>query len=249
MQYEISHTFCDLWTLPDCLKSAILSERRFLPKEKINAFYNPPRSQEIYDIINPIANVIEAPLITRPHSTLEGGLYQYYGEKIHYSSLNSPNILYMDCDTLTIHNPEIVFDDDFDIAVPTPSPTMQMILKDPVSQKRWEKLFKRYDKKVGKWLCAPVAFLKDNIAKEIRDEYLFYMEEDLSLTHNFYNKDEICLSLVMADKKCKYLSSDVIDDWRYRKYPFYSNIKDWEKEPSPLIWHIGYKGMSVTQFK
>lgn len=248
MKYEIAHTFSDFFIMPLSLEIAAKSERRFLSRNKITAFYTPPRSDEIYKTINDLITVKKVPNVTNPFST-SGGWYSHYGEKIHASSINSPNILFMDCDILTIHNPECLFDDDFDVAVPPITPAMKEIMKDNGWQKRWNEIFKKCGKTPIPHFEIPIILFKDNILKEIKNEYMELIDTDLPRITDFFDKEQMVFALVLSGKKIKRLDYNEFGDFRFRNKPFYSHIREWEKESNPIIWHIGNRGLEVTNFE
>jgi len=244
MDYRVSHTFSDFFIMPRSLFVAAKSERRFLPRNKITAFYTPPRSDEIYESINKLITVKKVPNITDPFST-GGAWHSHYGEKIHASKLNSPNILFMDCDVLVVHNPEPIWDIDFDLAVAPVTPAMREHMKSSDFTKRWNKFFESHGKKPRKHFECPIMFFKDNILKEIEDEYITLMAEKIEPVLPFFDKEQMVIALLMSDKKVEYLTYNEIGDFRFRDKPFYTNIVDWEAEPTPIIWHIGNQGLVI----
>lgn len=244
----IGHTFADWFIMPKSLEIAARSERRFLPKDKITAFYHPPRSIEVEEQLKNLVTIKKVPTITQPFAA-KGNWYSFYGEKIQLANLNSPNILYLDCDCLTVHDPSAIFDDDFDIAFMDATPwKKEHVFTDKRFIDGWKKMFENYGKKPVQFFQTGTIFAKDNILKEIKDEFIQYMSEDISLIEPFYPKNEYAFALCLSDKKIKYLGFDVVGEFEWRKLPFYTNIREWEKESYPLIWHVGCYGLNVTEF-
>lgn len=249
MNWEIGHVFNDFFIMPKSLEIAAKSERRFLPKEKIIGFYTPPRSEEITNQLKDLLTLKNVPNLTPPFQATKGRWHSFYGEKIRLADMNSPNVLHLDCDCLTVHDPSRVFDADFDIAFIDATPwKKENVLYTEAFQRNWNNLFESHGKKPIPFFQASVIFAKDNILKEIKDEYISIMEEDIPLLESFYPKNEYAFALCCSEKKVKYLGFDIVGEFEWRDKPFYNDIKEWEKEETPLIWHIGNKGLHIGGF-
>lgn len=254
MNFEIGHSVCDLWTMPECLAVAAKSASRFINKNKVNAFYHPPRSREIERYLEPLLNLHKVPLISKPFSTVLTRWYSYCGEKMHISEINCPNVMLLDCDIMFVHDPTPLWDEDFDVAVMDASMwKKENVLHQPCWLKEWRDLFDKYNRKPIPYFSTGFTLFKDNILKEIIDDWVFYMNEDLPLLYSaFFSKEEMALALAVSDCKIVRYFDNVIKEAYKREeanLPFYSNIKDWEKEPEPIAWHIGYRGpLFVKEF-
>lgn len=244
MRFEIAHSFCDWWTMPWTLEVGVKSERRFLPRDRITAFYHPPRSDDIYNHLKQFVNIKKVPIISSMFSTL-GGFYSHYGEVAHNFEINCPNIASLDCDVLMVHDMESVWDDDFDVAVMDQTPYQKARSKEHDFIKKWTEMFEKYGKKPRPYLSTGILFGKDNVLKEVKEEWISLMDEDLPVMTGAYCKNEYAFSMCMADKKVKYLDSSIIKDFPLRKTPFPQKIEDFEGEPYPLMWHIGIQGIST----
>jgi len=245
--YEIAHSFNDLATMSASLNVAIHSELRFLSKDKIKLYYQSPNAREYFEYFNKLATVIECDTVTNPFST-GGDWYSYYGEKIHAADSPTKNILLMDCDVLVVHNPEPIWDLDFEVAVSPQTPFMTEMVKTEKWISGWNNLFKSFNRTPRNHFELGVTFFKDGVLQEIKDDYLELMKHNLPINHNFYDKEQLAFCLALHDRNVKYLTHDEIGDFRYRTLPFYEKIYQWALEPNPIIWHIGIKGLGVTNF-
>jgi len=247
MNYEIGHSFCDYFIMPRSLEIAAKSERRFLPKEKITAFYHPPRSEEIYNNLKDLLTIKKVNPLTPPFSTHDrNSWYSYYGEKIQLANINCPNIMFLDCDCLTIHDPSVIWDDDFDVAVMDATPwKKEHVMSDANFIKGWNKMFENYNKKSIPFFQTGIIATKDNIMREIKEEFIELMNEDLPIIEPFYPKNEYAFALALSDKKIKYLGFDIVQEFEWRKKPFFEDIHDWEKDLEPIICHVGSYGLGV----
>jgi len=245
MRWEIGHSFCDLWIMPDILKIAAKSELRFLPKSRIHGFYHSPRSHEVEEELSKYLMLHNVPCIASTF-TVKGGFYSRYGEKIHVSEINCPNVALLDSDVLMVHDMDCIWDLDFDVAVIHNSPYMESMFKEQTFVNQWNEMFTKYGKRINSpYVNAGIVFAKNNILREIRDEWIYLLDEDLpKLTHG-YCKEEYVLSLCLADKNVLHLSKDIVKDFPLRESPFPTSIFEFEKESTPLMWHIGYYGLNV----
>lgn len=245
MDWHITHSFCDWWTMPWLLEIAVKTELRFLSKDRITAFYHPPRSQDVYNNLKNLVNIKEVPNISPMFSTL-GGFYSRYGEVAHNFEVNCPNIASLDCDVFLVHDIECVWDDDFDVAVMDQTPYQKKRSKEHDFIVGWEKMFQKFGKKPRPYMSTGILFGKDNVLKEVKDEWISLMGEDLPKLTGAYCKNEYAFSMCMHDKKIKYLDSSVVQDFPTRQTPFPRRLEDFEAEPKPLMWHLGIHGLGVV---
>lgn len=247
MNFQTGHSFCDLWTMPECLAVAAKSTSRFISKEKINAFYHPPRSIEIENGLKDLLTLRKVPLISKPFSIVLTRWYSYCGEKIHVKEINCPNVMLLDCDIMFVHDPTPLWDDDFDIAVMNASMwKRENVLHQPAWMKQWRDMFNKYNKKPIPYFASGFTLFKDNVLKEMSDDWLYFLNEDLPLLYSaFFSKEEMALILASSGYRIKYYEDDIIKEAYKREQanlPFYLDIREWEKESEPIAWHIGYKG-------
>lgn len=121
MEYKIAYCFNGwTWIWRQLVLSLTTLHRFPIEKENIIVFYGPPRFQEHIDWLEPRCDLrlVETPLddpdfkSTRKHRT-----NKFYGGtmKLHAYNLDTPNLIWIDSDTIIHRDVREMFEGDFDI--------------------------------------------------------------------------------------------------------------------------------------
>ena len=197
---KICYCVSDVRSLVKETLCSIRSLSRFVEKDEIIVFYTPPRTKKSYYVLSKFATVIETENITEPFKFVKDGDKGRYGEKIHVCDVDSPNAIFLDSDTLIKKNPLELLDGDYDVSGRVESEL-------PVDVDSWLSLFRSNGKEPIPFMNTGFLIFKNGAHKEIRDEWLKYVNSDLPKIYSFfYHKDELAFALAISGKNIKWMS-------------------------------------------
>lgn len=158
------------------LTDSILSTREFVDKEDIIVIFTPPIGEK--DIISEISKIASIEIKDRNigksfalHPKDPTNPIKHYGDKIFLTDIDSPNLLFLDCDTYIYNNPSKLFEGDFDFGgIATDLLPEQWQYKSNI-QKITRNTFNLYNEDFHIWDGGSLVF-KNNTHKLIKDKWI-----------------------------------------------------------------------------
>lgn len=172
-----------------------------MDKENIIVFFTPPRTEKSCLSLSKVATVIKTENITNPFLFVSERENGRYCEKIQLCDVDSPNVIFLDTDTIIKKNPLELLDGDYDVSGRMDDSFLHVFPND------WLSLFRKMGKDPIPYMNTGFLIFKNNTHKKIKDEWLKYANMDLPKIHPFsYQKDEYALALTISGTKIKWLS-------------------------------------------
>lgn len=121
-----------------------------------------------------------------------------FGEKIgSLSMMDSENILFLDCDTVALRDPEELFKHDFDFSARIDNGFSL------VEWNKWADLFGARSNEIKPMFNAGVMAFKNNACQKIMRDALRYMGQPLPKYGEYYQKDQLAISLSLSGYKIR----------------------------------------------
>lgn len=174
---------------------------KFVDKNMITIFYTPPRSRKGLKQLSRVARVVEAENITSPFrfTTHKAG---YFGEKIHLCEVDTPNVIFLDGDTIVKKNPLELLQYEFDFSARV-GPWYRYF-----NQKIWKSMFEKIGKEPIPMPNTGFMIFKNFCHKEIKEEWLKYLNSPLPNPNpKGYNKEQYALALAISGKKIRWMTA------------------------------------------
>ncbi len=198
---KICYCISDVRSLVEETLQSIHSLNKFIDKENIIVFFTPPRTKKSYHNLSKFATVIKTENITDPFMFVTDQENGRYGEKIQLCDVDSPNVIFLDTDTIIKKNPLELLDGDYDVSGRIDDSYLH------VSANDWLSLFRKMGKEPIPYMNTGFLIIKYNAHKKIKDDWLKYVNMDLPKIHPFsYQKDEYALALAISGTKIKWMS-------------------------------------------
>lgn len=222
MATKYVYTFSSVGHLPLQTLHSVQTLRRYVDETNIVIFATPPINEDdvkMFQEFNVDIRIVDP--ITEPFAAFNE-LPRHYGEKVHLCGVDSESVVFLDCDTLIFGDIERCLEGDFDFKA---RPGTAKGNKD-----EWERLFTTYNKPVLNWMPnAGFLVFKNGIHKEIKREWLRFLNEDLHYTKgNVNHKEQYALALAVAEYKTAKLNAQ-------------EHVMEWngERPSDGIVYHIG----------
>ena len=181
--------------------NSIKSLRRFVNRDDIVVFCTPPIREKNIHALSRNAVVVESENLTEPFFMAKGKCGRY-GEKIHLCDVDSSRVVFLDCDTVVKKDPRELLDGDFDFSARIGSGYYEF------NQYVWMKMFEKIGKDPIPMPNTGFMIFKNNVHKEIRDEWLKYINSPfLPNPHpSGFPKEQYALALAISGKRIRWMS-------------------------------------------
>ena len=200
-EFRVVYTVSDKGSMVKETLNSIRTVRRFVEKENVIVFYTPPRSEVNLNKLSDLAVVVKKDNITKPFY-FERNRFGRYGEKIHLCDVDCPTVIFLDGDTIVKKDIRELLRDEYDFSARVGTAYHDF------NQYIWMNMFKRIKKEPIPMPNTGFMIFKDYTHKEIRDEWLRYINNPhLPNPHpECYLKEQYALALAISGKKIKWMS-------------------------------------------
>lgn len=201
-EVKIAYTVSSKGSMVKDIINSLRSLRRFIEKDNIIVFYTPPRTDLDYRRLTRYAVVEKVENLTEPFVAKKNTAPSHYGEKIHLCDIDSPNVIFLDADTIVRKDVTKLTKGDFDF-----SARMAPANKD-FNQKLWRSMFKEIGKEPIPMPNAGFMIFKNYCHQRIRKEWLLYMNNPLLPNpHPESNlKEQYALALAISGNKIEWMT-------------------------------------------
>jgi len=202
IELKIIYSVSDVRDLIRDTINSIMSLRRYFEKEDIIIYYTPPRSKKNYAKLSKLGTVIKERNITDEFRIIKG--YGRFGEKFHALFVDSPNIIFLDSDTIINKDLFQLLWGSFDFSGRIAPSFLDININD------WNKMFIERGKTPIPMINTGFMIFKNHTHNIIADEVLEYMSSDLTNPFPISNlKDQYALSLAVTGKKIRWMDNTI----------------------------------------
>jgi len=226
------YTLSDSGKLVSQAIKSIKSLRKFVDRENIIVFYTPPRSKRNLRKLSKLAVVKEVENISKPFVFDKSRGYGRYGEKIHVCSVDCPNVIFLDTDTIVTKNPIGLLEGDYAFSARPGDANRDF------DQNVWRNMFRKIGKEPIPMPNTGFMIFKHHCHKKIREDWLTAVNNPLPNPHPVNNlKEQYALALAVSGEKIKWMTA--------REHAF-----GWEGEGKidTYVFHYGKK-RSLSKIK
>lgn len=194
---SVVYTLSDRGSMVKQAVKSLESLRPFVRKEDITIFLTPPKKTRSLLTLSKYGNVVEAPNITKPFVfSLDRGL-GYYGEKIHLCEIESPNVIFLDCDTIVKKNICELVEGEFDFSA-------RLGNNATLNWDLWREYCSKHCKVASPIFNAGFMIFKNYLHHKIKKEWLEFINGDIPKVHSAtYTKEQYALVLALDGYKIK----------------------------------------------
>jgi hypothetical protein len=201
-EYKIIYSVSDVRDLIKDTICSIKTLNKYIDKEDIIIFYTPPRSMRGYDRLSKLGTVIKEDNLTDEIS-LRKGLGRY-GDKFHALFVDSPNVIFLDSDTIINGDISRHLEGDYEVSGRI-APNFNNL-----NMNVWNLMFFELGKTPIPMINTGYLIFQDHTHNKIADKVVEYMYADLPRPDpNSNQKDQYALSLAVSDKKIKWMNQTI----------------------------------------
>lgn len=186
---------------------SIKSLRKYADRNEIIVFLTPPGSASGRARLSELAIVKEVDNLTKPFVFKKERGPAPYGEKVHLCDVNSPNVIFLDADTVVKKDLTPLLNGDFDFSARRQFPTREEETRE-VERKAWLQLFRERGKKAIPMPNAGFMIFKNYLHSRIKEEWLRLVNDDnlpnACLSCN--PKEQTALALTVSGSKIRWLT-------------------------------------------
>lgn len=201
-KYKIVYSVSDVRDLIKDTICSVKTLRKYVDREDIIIFYTPPRSKKNYMKLDKLGTVIKEDNLTD-----EIKLHRRtgrYGDKFHTLYVDSPDVIFLDSDTLVRSNLSKHLSEDFEFSGRVAPNYYKMDID------IWNNMFIERGKTPIPMINTGFMIFHNYTHNKIADEVVDYMCSDLPRPDPKTNqKDQYALSLAVSDKKIKWMDNNV----------------------------------------
>lgn len=171
--------------------------------EKINVFYTPPYDEHDEKQLEKLGiNLVKTENQTQSFSISTGDEEGHYGEKTNLCTIESENVVFLDCDTLVLDDIWKVIEGDFDFKARPGNAG--------IHEEKWSKMFEREGEEYIDWMPnAGFLVFKNGIHQEIGEKWLNYTNKDLQYEReNMNHHEQYALALSISKYKTKKMTEN-----------------------------------------
>lgn len=191
----------------DAIRS-IMSLRNWVDPDQIRVFYTPPRNAHDLEALRGLGvNVELVENEVEPFALNIIGEPIPYGEMWHLCKSDADTVVWMDNDTIVAQNIWEIVEGDFDFKA-RPE-------EDKSNDSEWYEMFDRYGRKPMDWrFNAGFLVFKNNLHKEVKDDWKQFMESDLGYYNAPMMQDAHGLALCVSEYNCvKMTPEEHVMEW------------------------------------
>lgn len=195
------YTLSDRCNMVKQAVKSLKSLRAFVKKDDINVFFTPPRKEKSLQKLSKYCNVLEAPNITKPFVFDPGRGLGYYGEKVHLCEVESPEVIFLDCDTIVKKNIFELLDGEFDFSARLGDNTA-------INWDVWSAFCREHGKTPRPVFNAGFMIFKNCLHHKIRKEWFEFINGDIPKIHpTTFTKEQYALVLALDGYKIRQMDA------------------------------------------
>ncbi|QGA81065.1 hypothetical protein [Candidatus Nanohalobium constans] len=194
-----------------CLRS-IATLKQHVEPEKIKIFYTPPYDKEDEEALKDTgAEIIKKENQTEAFNVSRSLPESHYGEKINLCSLESENVVFLDCDTVIGNDIWEVIEGDFEFKARPGSADLE----------NWEDLFEEHGEEYMDWMPnAGFLIFKNGLHQEIQDKWVRYVNSDLESQGKVNHHEQYALALAVSGHHTQPMTKkEHVFEWNNEKIP------------------------------
>jgi hypothetical protein len=196
---SVVYTLSDRGNMAKQIVKSLKSLSSFVEKRDITIFLTPPRKKSTARELSKYGNVIEAPDITKPFVFSPARGLGYYGEKVHLCEIESPEVIFLDCDTVVKKNIYDLLEGDYDFSARLGDNTS-------LNWDVWKEYCSKHGKTPNPFFNAGFMIFKNGLHHKIQQEWLKFINEDIPKIHpQTYTKEQYALVLALDGYKIKHM--------------------------------------------
>ena len=201
---------------------SIATLKHYVDEDKITVFYTPPYDEQDEQALSQTGvKIIKKENQTEAFNVSRSLPESHYGEKINLCSVDSENVVFLDCDTVIGNNIWEVLEGGFEFKA-RPAHRFN-------DQKDWKQLFEERDRPYLDWMPnAGFMVFKQKAHKKIKDDWADLVNQDLGFQMGKVNHHEqYALALAVSDLKIHEMEKK-------------EHVLEWNEEISPdaYVYHI-----------
>ena len=183
------------------IQKSLKSLSSFVDKQNIFVFYTPPRNERTEKKLEKYATIIKAENKTTPFvfdPLLGPG---NYGEKIHLCKMDTPSVIFLDCDTIIKKDITELLEEDFNFYG-----RLGGCNKD-INWDLWKRYCLKQNKPAREIFNTGFMIFKNYTHQKIKEEWEKFIEAGIPKIHpHTYTKEEYALSLALPEKNIKHMT-------------------------------------------
>ncbi|MFB6145526.1 MAG: hypothetical protein ABEJ99_03400 [Candidatus Nanohaloarchaea archaeon] len=222
------YTFSSVKNLPNDLIRSVKSLIRYVPPEDIIVYYTPPVDESHMEELDSLeVEIRTVDHISDSFSMTGSDKPSHYGDKLWLCEVEEETVVFLDCDTIVLEDPEKLIEGKFDFKARPGSYNL--------NRDKWKSLFEKTDSEFMRWMPnTGFMIFKDGVHREISQEWRDYLT----------NRD-LYRDLAEVKHLEQYALALAVSDYENTQMSKNDHVFEWEDEVNSagVVYHIGKRGI------